>query len=126
MGDAVADPSGPPPEEVYPLSITSTSSPALVVASTLRGVISLEIRSTMLDFSRRDRFLSEATPFLEEGHPLEIDLSQVQYLDHFGFEALLGLVQQATAPVRFKNACQGVHSLFILAHLSHLVIEESR
>jgi ABC-type transporter Mla MlaB component len=84
----------------------------------------ISIEESLLDRSKVEGLTRDLANFVSSNRPLLIDLAQVQYADHFGFEFLLSLVAESTNEVRFRNARAGIESLFTLSHLSRLLLTD--
>lgn len=78
-------------------------------------------RIARLDAGVSSLFLNHAGPMVAHSPRVVVDLLEVRYVDHFGFEAMLSLVELAEGLVRFRNASTDIRSLFVLAHLSRLL-----
>ncbi len=87
-----------------------------------RLVVTLHL--PLVDFSQREPMLRELVPLVENESRVTIDLTEVRYVDHFGWEALLSVVSACAGEVRFAGANRDIESMFVLSHLTRLLDRE--
>jgi hypothetical protein len=103
------------------MNASSPSIPPILSHSRQMDRLVVTLHLPLVDFSQRERLSSELVPLVENEHRVLIDLAEVRYVDHFGWEGLLSAVSACAGEVRFVRASRSVESMFVLSHLTRLL-----
>jgi anti-anti-sigma regulatory factor len=112
------------PQEGTAISIQRRSAagrPSVPLSSRRVGrtlVVSIQVRS--LDLAAAG-WENDLYSLVEHCDSAVLDLSALDYADHFGFQILLRAVQRCPGKVRFASVQPGVDSLFILLGLDRAI-----